>query len=305
MYDLEREREYIRMASEEADLTPEEEYEFYSKYALRTKEDILTEIKVKQNKMRENDLKVRSEEFYQRLHLLLDIFYDEISSHLLMEPLDNFWGYSIKIRETGIELLLEHFLILYDHVGKDFPEWWKYNSTHFLVSDDGYSILEVRSKLLTLEEYGNVYGVGAGTVRQWIRRGKLRSASKFGNEWRIPELADKPNRGYSSGTYSWKIELPDPPAEIPDINYADTIDIYKNKNTGTWTAVLTHRDKEGSSKRLSLDNKTKEKLELYLISHPLVECLNNYIGDVSQKDGSRYKMLKPNLKLEEQTTGEA
>ena len=45
MYDLERERESIRLASEEPDLTPEEEYEFYKKYALRTKKDLLTEIR--------------------------------------------------------------------------------------------------------------------------------------------------------------------------------------------------------------------------------------------------------------------
>ena len=299
MYNLERERKLIKLASIDADLTSEEEYEFYKKYALRTKEDIIKEVKSMQGQMKETDSGHRTEAFYQRLNHLIDDFCVEVDSHVIMEPLDNFWGYAINIRETGITLTLEHTVILYDYVGKDYPNWYKYSATHFLTSDDRYTLIEVKAKLLSLEEYGEAYGVEPGTVRQWIRRGKLRSASKFGNEWRVPELADKPERGYQGGTYRWRSELPDPPIELPDINDGDLVYIFKNVHTGAWTARIECFDKKGNEKEVVLGNKEKEKLELYLISHPLVECLNNHICEARQKHGSWYEMMRLDPKAKE------
>lgn len=63
--------------------------------------------------------------------------------------------------------------------------------------------MTVDTKLLTVDDYANTYGVNTGTVRQWIRRGKIRNAIKLGNEWRIPELTDMPTRGYQTGIYMW------------------------------------------------------------------------------------------------------
>ncbi len=296
MYDIERERYYIKLASDDPDLTPEEEYEFYTKYALRTKEDLLTEARNTKKRVREPWRKKRSGEFYNRLDHLIDFFCEEVESHVILEPLDNFWGYMIEVCETGITLSLAHFMLLYDSVGSNFPDSHKYMSSHFLASDDKFPILKANATLLSLEEYGAVYNVGAGTVRQWIRRGKLRSASKFGNEWRVPELADKPHRGYSGGLYYWKTDIPDPPEEIPDINIGDSIHITKNNHTGEWTASVECLYKKGKEKKYVLTNKAKEKLELYLISHPLVECSNNAILDFSQKMGSEYEMMKVNPK---------
>ena len=293
MYDLERERELISLASEDPDLTPEEEYDFYKQYALRTKKDLLTEIREKQKNVRNIIVKKRSEEFFQRLDHLFNSFYEEVESHLIMEPLDNFWGYAFEVRDTGITLKLEHLVVFYDYTNIDYPGLSEYPTRLSFSSDDRFSIIEVRSKLLTLEEYGKAYGVKPGTVRQWIRRGKLRSASKFGNEWRVPELADKPKRGYASGNYSWKMDLPDPPVEVPNINSADSISIFQNLITGEWTARLECMNKKGQEMTIVLDSKTKEKLELYLISHPLVECNNTYILETDIK-GSKYKMNSKN-----------
>ncbi len=304
MYDLQRERELIEFSSEPADLTQEEEYEFYKKYALRTKEDVLTEIREAQNQKKKIRHKDRSEDFHKRLNALLDTFYEEITSHLLMEPLDNFWGYSFEVRETGITLNLEHLMLTYDFVGKDYPNWWEYSATHTFSRDDGFPILEVKARLLTLEEYGKAYGVEAGSVRQWIRRGKLRSACKFGNEWRVPELTERTGREYLGGHYLWKTDLPDPPSEVPDINDADSLSIFRNLHTGEWTASLECIYKKGMERTIVLDNKEKEKLELYLISHPLVECYNNYIFGVRQKNGSQYEMMKPNERLKNRSISE-
>ena len=39
------------------------------------------------------------------------------------------------------------------------------------------------------------------TVRQWIRRGKLRHAKKNGRDWLIPDTEEKPRRGYTNVHY--------------------------------------------------------------------------------------------------------
>lgn len=306
MYDLERERENIRLASEEPDLTPEEEYEFYKKYALLNKADLLAEIKATKEKFRETYKTPRSEEFYHRLDKLFDLFYEEVDSHVIMEPLDNFWGYSIEVRDTGITLKLAHLMLFYDSPGNDYTDFWKYYNAHYLIDDDRYTLIETRSNFLTLEEYGKAYDVEAGTVRQWIRRGKLKSAAKFSNGWQIPELADKPGRGYIAAEYHWKTDLPDPPLELPEINEGDSVLITKNTRTGKWTVTLDCMDKKGPSKVFTLDNKDKEKLELFLISNPLVECGNNCLCEIRQKRGSEYEMLKrdPSLKTPDEISAE-
>ena len=306
MYDLERERENIELASLKADLTPEEEYEFYVKYALRTKEDLLSEIKSTKENFRKLYRSPRSEEFYHRLNNLFDLFYEEVDSHVIMEPLDNFWGYMFEVRDTGIILKLAHLMPFYDEPGDDYSDFWKYYTAHYLVDDDRYTIIEMRAKFLTLEEYGKAYDVEAGTVRQWIRRGKLKSAAKFSNGWQVPELADKPERGYIGAHYYWKVDFPDPPLELPDINDGDSVFISRNTKTGKWTVTLDCIDKKGPRKVFTLDNKDKEKLELFLISHPLVECDNNHLCEIRQKAGSQYEMLKrdPKIKTAEEILAE-
>ena len=292
MYDLEKERDILESGSIEADLTPEEEYEFYKKYAFRTKADLLAGIRDEQKTRQEEGTRDKTQEFSKRLDALFDKFYAEVNSHLIMEPLDDFWGYAFEVRDTGITLMLEHYVIMYDLVDKDYPEWDKYSATHFLASDDRFSLLEVKARLLTLEEYGEFYGVGAGTVRQWIRRGKIRSAAKFEGGWRVAELVDKPGRGYEAGQYFWKSDLPDPPVELPNINDGDSLYISKNIHTGGWSVMLQCLDKVGEDTEIELSSKEKEKLELYLIGHPMVECLNNYICGARQKKGSEYQMMK-------------
>ena len=64
-----------------------------------------------------------------------------------------------------------------------------------------HTIVEVKCDYLSVEQYAKQYGVTDTTVRQWIRRGKLRTAKKKGRDWVIPALADKPKRGFENVTY--------------------------------------------------------------------------------------------------------
>ena len=68
-----------------------------------------------------------------------------------------------------------------------------------------HTIVEVKCDYLSVEQYAKQYGVTDTTVRQWIRRGKLRTAKKKGRDWVIPALADKPKRGFENVTYFWNL----------------------------------------------------------------------------------------------------
>lgn len=280
----------IDLASEQPDMTEEQEFAFYEKNAIRTKAELMTAILESKEALCIADRKIkglhhRSEACYTRLGRLFDKFYKEVETMFLMEPLSDWWGYGISVRETGISLKLCHFTILYDFNRERTEE---YPTIGQLAADEDYTIHITSAKLLSLDEFGEIHNVAGDTVRQWIRRGKIRSAVKMGNDWRIPELSDLPERGYTPGSYYWKEEIPNPPEEVPDINEYDNVYIHTAEEKGMWTVMFGHEkmDDIPDRKLLKLNGKQKEKLELYFISHPLVLCPNNYLGEIRSVPGS-------------------
>lgn len=117
----------------------------------------------------------------------------------------------------------------------------------------------------------------------------------MGNDWRIPELSDLPERGYKPGSYYWREEIPNPPEEVPDINSYDEVSIFPAEGKGNWCIKFTHEyvDDDPNRKILIMDNKQKEKFELFLIAHPLVRCPNNYLGEIYQKHPKKYFLVEP------------
>lgn len=280
MHNREENLKNIRLASDDPDLTAEEEFEFYLKKAIRTKEQLLAEIQNRKKSFikKSKETTDKSEVYYSCLIGLIDRFHKDVESMFLMEPLNDWWGYGFIIRETGIKLKLEHLVVMYDDNRlMDGEEY-----SHLLVSDEDFAIHETKAKLLSLEEYGSLYDVSGDTVRQWIRRGKIRSAIKLGNDWRVPELVDKPDRGYRPGAYVWSDEIINPPEEIPNLNDYDNLTIQSANEPNMWTVRLSCIYDMGKEDAITLNNKTKEKFELYLISHPMIECLNNCLGEVHQ-----------------------
>lgn len=285
----------ISLASKHPDMSKKDEVLFYNNNAIRTKEELLQTIREtqiylceKENRIvRENE---RSLVFFERLEMLFDKFYSEVEEMFLMEPLNDWWGYGISVSDTGISLKLCHFTILYDmfrEVVNDYP------TIGVLEADEDFTIHETSAKLLSLEEFGAIHKVASDTVRQWIRRGKIRSAIKLGNDWRIPELFDLPKRGYNPGMYYWRDELPDLPENLSFMNDYKLVHISPSTETGMWSVFFMHEYMEDVNGRkfIRMDNKQKEKFELYLIAHPLVKCSDNFIEEVYQKHPQKYKLV--------------
>ncbi len=140
-----------------------------------------------------------------------------------------------------------------------------------------------------MDQYAQAYGVTATTVRQWIRRGKLRSAVKMGSEWRIPELAEVRGRGYLCDTYDRKEYLTDLPPKYEffiDYDYVSFMQNKESKNLFDVSFGMRHEDNESpeeyekkkqTHRKIQIDKKEREKFELYLISNPFVISAGTYI----------------------------
>ena len=227
-----------------------------------TKEDLLEWISLTRQSQKtkpETDTK-HSAAFYHIYDQLLERFYKKIQSTVLFERLEDFWYYTICIYDEGARLDLEHAC-----------KAWVGDKGHVVVnSDQTFPLIIVRNKMLTVDEYAAEYGVGTGTVRQWIRRGKIRNAVKNGIEWRIPQLTEMPGRGgYESGVYMWYERLKDLPDEYGFLNdYSCAIFNRDPKDKSLFHITYAARNVE--PKEVTCDSKEREKIELFMIGHPQI-----------------------------------
>ena len=215
-------------------------------------DDARVRIKIKS----ETDIK-HSAAFYYIYDKLLVSFMEKISETILFEHLEDFWHYAISLSDEGAVLYLEHYT--YKNHGKVIN----------YMSDQLFTLLYVRSKTLTVDEYAKTYGVTAGTVRQWIRRGKIRNAIKVGSEWRIPELTELPARGYSSGLYMWYEQLKNLPEEYEFLNnYGAALFNQDQKDRNYFNIQFVASGVDTKEMRVGI--KEREKIELFLIAHPQI-----------------------------------
>ncbi len=134
-----------------------------------------------------------------------------------------------------------------------------------------------------LDRIGKLYDVEPVTVRQWIRRGKLREAEKVGKEWRISELTDVPGRArYEPATYKWINRLKGIPEEFAFLSDYTNIDIRKRELNVTeadpeitFIAFLSSRAERGDGVAVRLTDAAKDRLEAYLIANPDVLFTGN------------------------------
>ena len=224
-----------------------------------TKADLLEwleKARERTKKKSETDLK-HSAAFYHVYDKLLVKFIERISKTVLFERLEDFWHYAVSLSDSGAVLYLEHYTYQYQ------------GDTLNFFSDQSFTLLYVNTRTLTVEEYAATYGVTAGTVRQWIRRGKIRNAIKTGSEWRIPELTELPGRGYQSGVYMWYERLRNLPPEYAFLNdYAAALFNQDRNDKNMFTITFVARGVE--NKEMRVDTKEREKVELFMISHPQI-----------------------------------
>ncbi|MDR1184617.1 MAG: helix-turn-helix domain-containing protein [Coriobacteriales bacterium] len=128
-----------------------------------------------------------------------------------------------------------------------------------------YSLVKIQSPYVSVAQFAELHDVAVTTVRQWIRRGKLRSAKKNGRDWLISSLAEKPHRGYESGSYDWD-ELPQNIRDAyPFLEDSKGVFIFQERSESD---VFCAIPQQGSCESIRMTAKEREKLELMLIAAP-------------------------------------
>ena len=128
------------------------------------------------------------------------------------------------------------------------------------------TILKQECTLLTVDEFAKDWGVKPATVQQWIQRGRLRTAKKVEEDWFIPELQNKPGRGYQAACYfldeAYSIEIP----AFPLVSVSNMVIIFQNKNKKRDFTAEFINSQAGFRKDMTLSREEVEALEYALIS---------------------------------------
>ena len=254
-------------------ITDEDIQQIFEEDFLTTKDDILRDIdsllkSIARNK--DEDSK-RSQAYYKRYVDLVERFRDKIMKNTFPRKLEEWWYYEYEVHETGMVLYLNH---------SSKPHMDNEGNITFLSVDTSFELLKVSTKMLTVEQYAKANDVTTTTVRQWIRRGKLRTAVKQGGEWRIPELAEIKERGYTFVQYKWDEYLTGFPEKYEFVNNYALVTISQNKEQKNMFDISFCRKRRkniAAEYELQLDIKEKEKLELLFISDPFVSLVDENI----------------------------
>ena len=247
------------------------EAECFRENSMTSKDDVLNQLSLLriQFKCKSETDREHSASFYNTLEDMLERMKKKVKQTHLFQELEDWWCYIITISSSGIKVNLQLCSEeSFDEKGEFEP---------FLIIEE-FELIRVDSKMLTVDEYAQLYLVDQGTVRQWIRRGKLRSAVKHGSEWRIPELSEPNFRGYKFGQYEIRgyIDgLPDKYSFIKAgaiVNFeqcAEDKKLYKISFSG-----IKHE-------AIYCETKEREKLELILIASPDAVYISDVFGNYS------------------------
>ena len=253
-----------------SNLTEEQLTQYIRRNECTTKEAILKRIEKKQKEYRDRlDTDTRYPKSYFALLLVLfDIFYKKIKNAVIIEGLPDYWTYNLEFNYDEFSLEMCHI------ASYTFDDNMQFRSKKI---DAVYKLITIQPNSFSPEQYSRFYEVEQGTVRQWIRRGKIRTAYKEGKEWKIPELTPPPSRGYEGAQYKWinGVEnLPDEYKYLEDYVIATFYQDQKDKSL--YHVLLVSKEafiynKMDKNKELLLNAKEREKLELFMISHPQIK----------------------------------
>ena len=217
------------------------------------------------NEMRNNPL--HTVQYYNALSQLLNKVIVEIASRNIFDAPEG-WFYSFVITNKSAALYIQHVAeIQMDE-----------NGNALLDVNEKFRLINYPVRLLTVEEYASVSKTEAGTVRQWIRRGKLRNAIKVGGEWRIPEITDPPTRGFTPVRYYNNGHFLSLPKELGvSLNQKPCIiDIYKAKEEKGYVVLFDYAPAMIPQRLLT--DAEREKLELMLISNSNITNSSSVVG---------------------------
>lgn len=236
--------------------------EIFKEFYAQTKEEIIEQFKDHYNYYKEDDdFENQSKEHKAKYLKLCERFLEKLEELNLPKLTDDWWCYRYLIKNDSIDLILTFCIELEiedDEISSD-------------TFSEEYILLSVKSDYMTVNEFAKLYNVTDITVRQWIRRGKIRSAKKQGRDWIIPEIAEKPKRGFQEVTYIWKNLSTKLESKYPFLKGYNVMYIFQNSEDKGLYDIILNNEKTRFKEKVQISNIKREQLELDLISSGLVE----------------------------------
>lgn len=215
---------------------------------------------------------IRPAAYYSALDGVFEKLIDRVENEVLFDRLEPCWVYSFSVGSHGAEVCLQHIGYIMENEDGSFGS---------ILYNASYELLSIPCKMLSPEEFAQIYGLDLDTVTDWIHCGKIRSVRKTGREWRISELTELPGNSYTPGNFRWQDELLDLPEEFAYLREPSSLRIEQDKkhvNRYNLTIYRTNRlSTEPHVEFLEgLPAKKREKLEMMLLAHPLVKSSSEH-----------------------------
>ena len=235
-----------------------EELEYFINNMLINKEDVLLSVRDYIEYCKETKEENWSKKKREIIIEILFNFYNTIEDFDFPVENSKRWYYEYFWNRDGISLELMYC----DELTLD-----EEGELDSLSSSNSIIIIEEKCSYLTVEEYAKIYDIKPTTVRQWIRRGKIRNAKKIGRDWLISELADKPQKGYTNVSYFLKYLSNEILEKYPYLEKYENLAISKsNLENDMYEILLSSKKEKYPYERMYLNTAEREKLELMLIS---------------------------------------
>lgn len=244
---------------------------------LHNKDELLYSLKKYMKECKENKIEY-SKNRRDEILRLLDRFIKRINHMDLPQIAELGWSYIYAYDTDGLYLRLQHCSEVHVDKAEEFTRY---------AIDSSFDLFNEQYVFLSVSDYAKLHSVTDTTVRQWIRRGKLRFAVKRGGEWYIPSIEDKPGRGYKGADYKWTRRIVDLELRFPYLAGIQMVSIEKSRQQKGRYSVWSRKGEIAC-----LEAKDREILELALIEHPEVKYDVELSEDILYPDKKRELVIK-------------
>jgi hypothetical protein len=223
---------------------------------LFTREDILEslELFIEYEKLNE-DARYSNDIVKNRIQLC-EKFVSAVMKSKLPVLSELWWYYDYQFFGSSMELDLCHaneIEVRDDEIGS-------------VISTIERTLITVECDYLNVEQYAALHGVKPATVRQWIKRGRLRRAKKDGRDWVIPNTEDRPSRDYGIVQYLVEKDTYIESDEFPILATCDSIFIFQDENNKDIFICYFNNYKTKFRSKLELTRSEAERLEYTIIA---------------------------------------
>jgi excisionase family DNA binding protein len=249
--------------------------ELFREDHLFTREDILRSLELFVEHERLNEEREFSSEVVKNRVKLCEKFIAAVRKCKLPVLTELWWFYDYQFLENSMELNLcqaDNIEVENDEISS-------------MTSTVEHTLITVECDYITVEQYAAMQGVEPVTVRQWIRRGKLRHAKKNGRDWLIPDTEGKPRRGFTSVQYVVDNEAHIESDEFPMLAVCESISILQDEDNKNIFICYLNNYKTKFKSKLELTRNEVERLEHTIIESGKARVGTNiqyvpYIGDM-------------------------